>query len=389
MQYITLFAKKVLKILALALSGTAFLISCVGASVESKPTIEAPGLYSQVLSPLNSLSVMDMSELKELDTNTVVGSVGIARYFPEKNTLLAVYIGDGFLRAWDIGDAKVVSEQNFGIISNVGLDFNESGDLVIGAMLHKITENDFGELAEYIGGVAVWDIDAGDLIKCVVHPCDKFSSSWQRDAISGVALDSQGQWVIENREIWISVSDITGSETPYSFSESENEDPRYAGLIAIDSNTGRYGIAFREGEVVIGDIGKRGPTQAFSKIFLGTYEKGTRHEITALNFSPDGKLLARIQDDNLTVWKIDTLSGDLYFAHNIPHSHLIAFNQSSDLLFIGTNDLISIWNIKEMEFIGDYATPNITSLSVSSDNRLLIWGDQKGVVHILGVLGKE
>jgi hypothetical protein len=41
-----------------------------------------------------------------------------------------------------------------------------------------------------------------------------------------------------------------------------------------------------------------------------------------------------------------------------------------------------------MSLIKEFATPKITSLSISSDNRLLIWGDREGTIHVWGVLTK-
>ena len=384
MRNIIFFVNRTIKTLIAFLASAALLIGCGGGVEESEPSFTPPGLFSQEFSPLDSSSVMDMSELKQLVSNAVSGTVAVANYFPAKNVLLAVYVGDGFLRAWDIDNSKVLLERDLGIVSSIGFGLDESGNQIMGAMLHSIKENDFGELAEYVGGVAIWDTNTGKLLYCVVHPCDRSSSEWQRDAVSGVTFDHIGRWVIENREIWISVSDITDPDTSYSFSEGGDEYPKYTGLVAIDSYNNRYAIALREGEVIIGEIGKTGLGWIISKVFLGTYEEGVRHEITALSFSPDGKWLARIQDDILTVWKTDTRAEKLHLEHKIPDGRLLAFDRASELLFMSTNEAINIWNIKEMSFIGEYATPDITSLSISADNRLLIWGDSSGIVHIWG-----
>jgi WD40 repeat protein len=328
---------------------------------------------------------MEMSEIKQLVLAKTSGKVAIANYFPAKNILMAVYLGDGYIRAWDIGDAIVSFERNLGIVSDISSAFDESGNLVMGALLHEFKKNDFDDLVEYVGGVAIWDIDTGKLVYCVVHPCDKSAIEWQREAIVGATLDPNGRWVFENREIWISLSDITGVEPSYSFSEGGDEKPRYATLIAINSYNNRYAIADREGEVIINEIGRTGLGWILSRFFLGTYDEKARHETKALNFSPDGKLLARIQDDRLTVWRITDQGGVSYIEHNIPKGGLLAFDRSSSMLFIGTNEAILIWDLKNKMFLGEYATPGITSLAISMDNRVLIWGDISGGVHVWGI----
>jgi len=121
---------------------------------------------------------MEMSEIKQLVFSMTSGKVAIANYFPAKNILIAVYLGDGYLRAWDIGDAIVTFERNLGIVSDVSSAFDESGDFVMGALQHEIKNNDLGDLVDYVGGVAIWDIDTGKLVYCVVHPCNNSATEW-------------------------------------------------------------------------------------------------------------------------------------------------------------------------------------------------------------------
>ena len=383
---ITLGINSTLKVRVVFIAIAILVSGCWPVKEEAKPSFTNSGIYSQVFSPLSSSTIVDISELAKLAVDVHSGPIAVAGYFPQKNILFAVYIGDGTLRAWDIDKATISFEHSLGISSTVGAGFDETGNLVIGALHDEIRENDFGEIEHFIGGVAVWNTETGSLARCVVFPCGKTTPSpqMQRNFISGAALDPQGQWIVSYSGLRISVEDIADIETAYSFSEGNPGNMRYIALITFDPTSGRYAIAVQEGEIIIEKIGKE-LTWFAPKIHLGTYKERERHEITGLSFSPDGKWLARIQDDVVSLWKVDARKGELYTEHYIPDGRLLAFNPSSELLFIGTKETIRIWDIRKMKFIGELNAPEITSLSVSADNKLLIWGDKSAILHIWGI----
>jgi WD40 repeat protein len=155
-------------------------------------------------------------------------------------------------------------------------------------------------------------------------------------------------------------------------------------LFAFDPSHDRYAIAFRDGEVLIKKSGQEDSLLGLSH-YLGKYKDGTGDEVAALSFSPNGQLLARIQGKVLTVWVVTVLSGKTQLEHDISNGRLIAFDQSSKMLFVGTVNGVEVWGVKDGRLLGEYTTPGITSLSVSLDNRLLIWGDKSGAIHVWGL----
>ncbi|MGD0752476.1 MAG: hypothetical protein ABSA23_13855, partial [Anaerolineales bacterium] len=66
-------------------------------------------------------------------------------------------------------------------------------------------------------------------------------------------------------------------------------------------------------------------------------------------------------------------------------AQLLAFDRSEQLLFVGTNDAISVIDLAEKSTLTTISTAGLTTFTISSDNRLLIWGDSKGAIHIWGI----
>lgn len=343
-----------------------------------------PGIYTQALTPLNLTNITHASELSKLIV-LPEGPVAAATYFPQKNVLLAVYTQDGTLKTWDVDQAVVVAEHKLGIVGTPGIGFDRTGDLVIGALNAEIMENDFGEWIRVVGGIAIWKTETGELVKCVVSPCDIQPPTIFKPDRYGVALHPEARWVIGYSDLGVSVEDLWNGKTDYAYTPGWDGRMRYIGLIAFDPTSGRYAIACQEGEILVVEVGKEIGWFASTEIRLDAYERNKKHRITGLSFSPNGEWLGRVQDDVLTVWKIRARDGDLYSKFNLAHGQLLAFDQSSELLFIGTDDTTLVWDVIGKEIVGEIATPGITTLSVSADNRLLVWGDKFATVHVWGV----
>jgi len=352
-----------------------------------KSEITPPGRYSEAFVPLDSTTVIGLTELTTLVTRSDSGAVAIAQYFPVKNSLIAVYSGDGFLRAWDIHNTKVLFEYDLGIISNNGIGLDQTGNLVMGARWQ--TNESFGVPGDFVGGIGVWNIETGDLVTCITTTCERMPlpEEMQHSLVSGATLDPKGKWVLSNYETSVGIDDITGVEVSYSTSEMNFFDDSYRdmALFAFDSRNDRFAIALRDGGVLIQKLGGSSLGSFSPKISLGTYEERSWHKVTALSFSSDGQWLARLQDDILTVWNVSSRSGKLHFEYEIPAGQLLAFDQLSEMLFVGTSKNIGVWDMKKIKLIGEFAAPDITTLAVSGDNRLLIWGDKSGQIHIWGV----
>jgi WD40 repeat protein len=350
--------------------------------------ITPPGDYSKKLTSLNVGNIAEISEVLELTTTLSSRPVSAAAYFPLKNALLSVSSEDGILRAWSLENEKTLYEYSLGITSNVGLGFDQSGDLILGPIWHQYLENDYGELIDGVGGFTVWDTKTGSLVACITYPCDYTASTneWQRGLISGAVIDPNGDWVLSINETRLGIVNINNVEQSYSIGETRIDGShRRMALGAFDPNNNNYAIAYRDGGVTIQRFGDSILNWFYPKINLGLDEINTSHQVVSLNYSPDGRWLARIQDETITIWDLNNQSKALYFEDKIVESKILAFDQSSYFLFIGTTKEVFVLDINTKEVSFKIKTPGITTLSVSSDNRLLIWGDESGIIHLWGI----
>lgn len=65
-------------------------------------------------------------------------------------------------------------------------------------------------------------------------------------------------------------------------------------------------------------------------------------------------------------------------------SPALAFDPFGRLLFVGSRNQLQVYDVEKMNVVAEYDVTGITSIAVSEDNRLIIWGDGDGAVHLWG-----
>ena len=70
----------------------------------------------------------------------------------------------------------------------------------------------------------------------------------------------------------------------------------------------------------------------------------------------------------------------------ISGGRILEFDAKSELLFIGTEDKIIVFDIKKETILVEIQTPMISAISISPNNDFLVWGDSAGMVHIVKII---
>jgi hypothetical protein len=160
------------------------------------------------------------------------------------------------------------------------------------------------------------------------------------------------------------------------------------GHIAYDHVNQRYAIIYQEGRVETESLAQInvGPF-SFSSFSTGLTEgtEGEFADIPVALFDPSGNWLAYIRADQLIIWRFDQNSRQPFFETEIHDAHSLLFDQTGKLLFVALKDKIVILDVSQKKMVAEYSTPGITSFNLSEDNRLLIWGDESGAIHIWGI----
>lgn len=362
-------------LLCLFFEASLFLSACA-------PTKEEPAsAYTGKFAPLSPENVADIRE-QDLLQIPDAGSVGGLGYRRSDGLLLAAYLGDGFLRGWDLSKKTVEFEHDLRLVSSTGLGFDVAGNYIIGPKYSQMRDDDYHYLQEYIGGVGLWQTTSGDLIKCLDSLCNEPPGNQKLQEI-GAAIDPMGRKVIIYNDGAFTLDDLSTGQSSINLVNSPDDllgldtwEP--LGKMIFNRNGERLYIARLRGTVnVLG---------GFPNLKEITPKIGEDYiPVEAITIDSRNKKLARLQGEKLSIWQLGLFNNRLIYESDVPNGKLLSFDQFGNFLVIGAAEKIQIFDITNQKLIKEIPANDLSSILVSPDNRLLFWGDNEGVIHIWGI----
>lgn len=353
-----------------------FLLTCC--SPMSNYSQSVTNNYNKYFQQINITNIKNINVIRNLERNSS-GRIGAIGYNTNSNTVMVVNVDAGELEIWGLESGKIISNYGLGIVTDQGLQFNLNSDKLVGATYHEYRDDNLdGNLEEYISGINVWDTKSGNVIHCFIECGYKPPSIIDLSA----GLDHVGNWVYAfNNGGLVSENIETDKIISYILISLKNYN-HPIGRITLDSDGMKFAIAYQEGGMRIRSQKTR--TELFSPEFENNVDKDYKH-VLALSFSPIDKWLARIRENKVTIWRVFGLTGKEQYEVEIPFAKLLVFDNTEHMLFVSSEDTVSVIDINKKEIVTTLTTPNITALGISQDNRLLLWGDSKGGIHVWGI----
>jgi WD40 repeat protein len=224
-------------------------------------------------------------------------------------------------------------------------------------------------------------METGELIQCMTYPCQENTSS--KDGNIGAVIDPDRRWVFSYSESTISIGDLSGkTEGRLSLVNDLDTDYMWSiGAIAPDAAHDGYAIVFQEGKVWLDTVDRS--ASRYRTLVDG--KKNDVQEVITAKFDPAGQWLAFIRGGYMSVWYLGKKPESLYLEEKVPQAVDLSFDHSGSLLFVGGGDKITIWDLTNKSIVAEHEASGITSLDISEDNRLLIWGDAQGAIHVWGI----
>ena len=255
-----------------------------------------------------------------------------------------------------------------------GLKFVAGGKSLIGATEHNFKLNSHDQSIEYINGIALWNVYTGELIKCITYPCQ--GDRKQRDGFLGNVSDENGEWDAIFSEGILSISKLSDNTIIFDREINAIDDQYHwkIGSVAFDSQNHRYALVFQENRIYLSNLDR---PLVYETLANGV--KGDLEIVTDAQIDPSGHWLVIARGNKTQVLNLD--NGKVLLQVEVSDPAL-SFDRTGKLLFVGSNNKLAVYSIETSEKISEYDAVGITSLSISDDNRIVIWGDIQGVVHI-------
>ena len=330
--------------------------------------------YSQFFSSIEFASVDQIVEVRNIDVNG--GPIAAVYLKPGTDQLLIVSIGDGVLRTVDLESRDIIKEFDLGITVSTGIGFDRDGELMIAARQQVSMDDGFGERL-YIGDMRVWRTSTGEMITFVDR-----NIYGEYGIALGSDIDSSGERYLNFDELVVGASTISGDHSSISLVGSVGSTYRTISLVEFEEEGKRIATAFDQGYTKV-EFGA--PYFRIGYTRLGSFEEGSLQPVADLDFSQNGRYLAQITMDTISIWRLGLFRGRLKVETEIPGAEHIEFSSNDDYLIVSTSDEIKVLDVATGEIVSEIEAPGITTFITAEDDRFLIWGDQEGIVHVLGV----
>lgn len=321
-----------------------------------------------------------------------VGGV-IALMQANKDDILVVY-ENGLFRRLDLPSLNTLTEFDFKAASSNGVYFSADGRMVLTPGMVVPSSK--------LVGYSVWNTETGEIVKCWGSHCPNGDKEDDRFSNSGLLMDPNGRWIIEYGGSVIGVDGIKENLSSiidlydYGFNRDY-----HVSKMAFDPSGEYLTYALREGQVRVFkaeyylspniaiatlSTNPEGPVTVFEgRRIYGSYASNAHIDTIDLTIDDTHRWLAWLTDENLSVWDLRKSVFATQLQLPIHAGNVIAFDRIGNLLAIGTKTGILVFDIEEKQKIAEFDVTEATTIYFSKDNRLMIFGDVDGSIHIWGV----
>lgn len=351
------------------------LIGCVSApSKTGLPTLISPNEFTREYEPLRVDIVSSLSEVSSYNPGPLSGPIVKTGYISKSNIVVGIYENGAKIAGWKADSATLVFAHELNIVTSKALYLTQSGEKLIGATGHNFKSNVLNQNVEYIDGIGLWDVPTGALLKCISYPCQE--RSVQPDGFLGVAIKDDLSSVATFSEVVLGITSLSGESSGFTSAINPPDAPYNwnIGAVAFDEWNDRYVVILQEGRIYVSD-----DVSSIRYRVLIDGKQGDLIPIDDVQISPTGQWLVLARGNKTQILRLD--KGTVLLEIEVPNPEL-AFDQMGNMLFVGSGNKLTVYRVKTGEKLAEYDTVGITSLAISEDNRLLIWGDKGGHIHV-------
>jgi hypothetical protein len=357
-----------------------------------EPQLAAPSGLGADLAPLSDGSWSQFEEV------TVYASEGgetavLALYADwAQGRLLSVDEG-GFLHSWEIDSQALLANHSLNMQFEPGnLSFSADG-----RVLHTPAGViDASMLGSFLvepprqTGIKLFDTISGEELRCYGMPCGR-GDDWDFRTRGSLISPDAGYifyYLEDNFVYYISELNPAAEQSGggQGYAQTINGQA-VVSQIALDSRGEYVAVSFFYGGQVIERLDlDREDSLGFSWGATTWIGEGSSEIVTqALAFDDTRTWLARLNLTQLSLWDLRSGQKTPSLTFEIESGMELAFERSGRYLFVGSLEGIQVYDLDGGTLAGEWPLGRIRALYVTPDNRLLLWGDDQGVVHAWGI----
>jgi hypothetical protein len=338
---------------------------------------------------LKLISPEDLDNLQETSIRSSTGDGMVIAISESQNPdILQAVFEDGFFVRWKAKEQSDIANQRLFSLQTSDAEIKKLPVYMINACIgfnndgsYLITPNKV--LSDGLSGYVEWNtetimstgiIDNNYYQSLAIYPTRDLDFQSTKKSVGfyyGFASENAGGGLILTRE---------------------DEEPDLA-RIAVDPLGDYFAVVDESGEILAGDISLfKNSDYDGSRSYLSSpisYQlfnlTGNEINTVDLKFDQTHSWLAWLTDEDIVIWSLKNYVFPLHLRKELKGGNTISFDRTGRVLAVATLKGITIFDVENKIIIREYPVGEVTALYFSRDNRLLIWGDTEGNVHLWGV----
>jgi WD40 repeat protein len=364
---------------------------------QMQPNILPPTLITEELAEITPKNINDIEEVYLFQQNEHIQFIAIAELEDDRSMLGVTK--DGFLYKWTLNSSSTHSQSVFGIVDltrqqmesfpanklSAGISFNQNGEFVI-----VPSQLDSGG----IYGLSIWDTKDFSLLYC--EGDEQYCPGWPKSDYSLESLiihPTRNLFLYSGEYLLSGWSGFNGYQTdPGDVLQGWTDEELSIIRMAIDFHGDYFAFADDGGNIQVVDVriykqdADRVPiNDSFEINSKKLTDAKTTPEIIDLELDDTHSWLGWLTDQNVFLWSFQDYLSPLQFSAAVDDGNAICFDRTGQILAVATQTGIKILSTKTGTEIAYFPVGDVSTVYFSRDNRLLIWGDATGNVHIWGI----
>jgi hypothetical protein len=342
--------------------------------------------FSKKFIPLTVGNISELEEVYAWKINERGDPISLILDNLDLNRLTIISEQSKILNFFSIDRGVSIGQQSIDIPNLRILGIDETGEkLLVGMAGQRLNER--GVLQEYFHWIGLWNSTSDSLDECFTGFCEGELIDLDKIANAYIGATLDNETVVTYDEDGYSVTKLSPDDGG-GIALVNSPDANYwwhIGKIAINSQHNQLVIVYEEGRI---EIRKIHSSENWPLGMANVLAKGDKNQLETIEFAlidPGGNWLAVVRGKHLSIWSIGSWIKRETYQDQIDSLNNIKFNPTGELLFLALDNQIRIIGLNEEKSISSIQTPGIKSLSISDDNRMLVWGDENGNVHVLGI----
>lgn len=337
------------------------------------------------LEDISKINPQQIEELSTLSHSGVTETIIAMAQVIAEDKFSAVY-SDGDVRLWDLQTKDIISEYNVGLVSKETASFSDDGLSLITPhnILSASVESEY-EKVKVIDGINLWDTRTGTQIGCFGFHCQPEREQYQ-SATVGSTLSPQGDWIVKYGETSLYIIHTTGKlpNVIFNLYYPDSTTKQHISKLSFDPTGEYFAVAYEEGNITIYRFNSVIDNNNIIKALSISKVQDIRRPVISMRMDPTRTWLALLYENELQVWDLKSMKNKPSISSAIPSMNTIAFDQSGNLLVVGTKFGLRFIDLRKRSEVAYFDDNEVASMYITTDNRLLVWGDTKGIIHLWG-----